>query len=109
MKKTNMPKFKKFDVLDHVTDEEYALCYLWAASREQEEMDTQDRVRDAWDVVNQASTRHGFPITPAIRAAYATARAEAAAHPGTPSKPTRTPATRTRAKTGTAKPEPAMA
>jgi len=109
VKKRSIDEFEEFDVLDHIEDEEYARCYLWAASREQEELDTKERVEDAWNVVNRASKRHGFPITPAIRAAYATARAEAAAHPGTPSKPTRTPATRTRAKTGTAKPEPAMA
>jgi len=88
-------EFDEFDVLDYVEDEEDAVYYFEAASTEEEGMDTQKRVERAWDVVNQASKRHGFPITPAIRAAYAAARVAAAEHPGTPERPSKRAKTRT--------------
>ena len=104
MKKRSVYEFDEFDVLECIEDEEDAVYYFEAASVEQDGMDTQDRVRDAWEVVNQASQRHGFPITPAILDAYASARVAAAEHPGTPERQNKR--TKTRAATT---PKPAIA
>jgi len=104
MKKRSVYEFKEFNVLDYVEDEEDAVYFFEAASIEQEGMNTPRRVERAWEVVNQASQRHGFPITPAIHDAYAAARVAAAEHPGTPERQNKR--TKTRA---AVTPKPAIA
>jgi len=97
-------KLKKFDVLDYIEDEEDAILYMNAPPELENGIGTPAEVERAWERVNQASQRHGFPITLAIHDAYAAARVAAAEHPGTPERTNKR--TKTRA---AATPKPAIA
>ena len=82
MEKRNVDEFDEFDIVDEITDEEFALQLIRMSAQQEDWTDTPECVDDMWDCVNQASARHGFPITPAMQDAYAEARAsaEAVAH-----------------------------
>ena len=82
MEKKDLSKYKEFDFVDCVKDEEHAMWQIRKSAEQDDWTSTPDWVDDIWEDINQASARHGFPITPAMQDAYAEARAsaEAVAH-----------------------------
>jgi len=80
--KIDSGKFKKFDILDCITNAEHARNCLYAdAAYAVEDGDTapEESVDSLWEDIKRASDRHGFAITPALQDAYAWTRARAAA------------------------------